>query len=603
VVGPVSFLLLGKAHQEDVQPLSLLDSLLDVYAEVLRKLASAGAEWVQMDEPCLVLDLSDEARAAFGKAYAKLAKAVPSLKILVATYFDELRENLPTALNLPVAGLHLDLVRAPKQLDAALAKIDDKLCLSLGVVDGRNVWRTEFDKALPMLRKAMDALGSERVMVAASCSMLHSPVDLTLEKKIDDEIRQWLAFATQKVSEIAVLTKAVNEGDAAVADALTANRQAQANRGTSTSIHNEKVKQRSQAVTESMMNRQAPFAVRRKEQHARLNLPAFPTTTIGSFPQTPEIRAARADFKKGRTSEDVYRAAMQSEIEKAIRFQEEIGLDVLVHGEPERTDMVEYFGERLTGFVFTTFGWVQSYGTRCVRPPIIFGDVDRPSPMTVDWSTYAQSLTKFPVKGMLTGPVTILQWSFVRDDQPRSETCRQIGLAIRDEVVDLEAAGIQVIQIDEPAIREGLPLRRDGWSDYLTWAVNCFRLSASGVRNDTQIHTHMCYSEFNDIIDSIGRMDADVISMETSRSQMELLQAFRDYHYPNEIGPGVYDIHSPRVPTEEEMEGLLRKAREVISADQLWVNPDCGLKTRRWEEVKPSLKLMVAAAKKMRELT
>jgi 5-methyltetrahydropteroyltriglutamate--homocysteine methyltransferase len=600
LVGPVTFLLLGKSHSEDVKPLDLLDSLLDVYIEVLKKLASAGAEWVQMDEPSLVLDLSPDARAAFGKAYDKLTKAVPSLKILVATYFDDLRENMEIAFKLPVAAVHLDLVRAPQQLEAALKLIPKTMALSVGVVDGRNVWRTDYDKAIPKVRKAVDALGKDRVMVAASCSMLHSPVDLKLETKMDEEIKQWLAFATQKVNEIAVITKAVNEGEAAVANELKANREAAANRRTSVKIHNEKTKKRSASVTEEMMKRTSPFVIRQVLQREKLKLPIFPTTTIGSFPQTPEIRAVRADFNKGVKSLDEYNDAMKKEIEYAIRFQEEIGLDVLVHGEAERTDMVEYFGERLNGFVFSTFGWVQSYGSRCVRPPIIFGDVFREKPMTVDWSTYAQSLTKLPVKGMLTGPVTILQWSFVRDDQPRGETCRQIGLAIRDEVVDLEAAGIKVIQIDEPAIREGLPLRHDRWNEYLEWAVNCFRLSASGVRDETQIHTHMCYSEFNDMIEAIGKMDADVISMETSRSQMELLHAFRDYKYPNEIGPGVYDIHSPRVPTVEEMEALLRKAREVISADQLWVNPDCGLKTRRWEEVKPSLIRMVAAAKKMR---
>ncbi|RQV97135.1 5-methyltetrahydropteroyltriglutamate--homocysteine S-methyltransferase [bacterium] len=600
LVGPVTFLLLGKAHADDVTPPALLDDLLEVYVEVLKLLRDAGAEWVQLDEPCLVLDLTKEAHAAYRTAYEKLTKAVPGLKILLATYFDELRENIKLAFSLPVAAVHLDLVRAPQQLDAALKTIPRKMSLSVGVVDGRNVWKTEFDRVINTVHTAADVLGNERVMVAPSCSMLHSPVDLNAEQKMDGEIKQWLAFATQKVSEIAVITKAVNKGEVAVAEELKANREACANRKTSRKIHNDATKKRSAAVTDAMMSRKSPFAARRKVQQEALQLPVFPTTTIGSFPQTPEIRAIRADFKNGKKSLDEYNAAMKKEIEYAIRFQEEIGIDVLVHGEAERTDMVEYFGEQLKGFVFTTFGWVQSYGSRCVRPPIIFGDVFREKPMTVEWATYAQSLTKLPVKGMLTGPVTILQWSFVRDDQPRSETCRQIGLAIRDEVVDLEAAGIQVIQIDEPAIREGLPLRKDRWNEYLEWAVNCFRLSASGVRDETQIHTHMCYSEFNDMIEAIGRMDADVISMETSRSQMELLQAFRDYKYPNEIGPGVYDIHSPRVPSEEEMERLLRKACEVISADQLWVNPDCGLKTRRWEEVKPSLQRMVSAAKKLR---
>ncbi|MBU0509444.1 5-methyltetrahydropteroyltriglutamate--homocysteine S-methyltransferase [bacterium] len=599
LLGPVSFLHLGKSIGGGVKPLSLLDSLLEVYIEVLRRLADAGAGWVQIDEPCLVLDLPEEVRAAFNKTYSRLA-ASAKIKILLTSYFDELRENLDLTFRLPVAAVHLDLVRAPQQLEKALAAIPQDKILSLGVVDGRNVWRSDLDAILRVIRMATEKLGKERVFIAPSCSLLHSPVDLDLETGLDDELRSWMAFAKQKVHEIVILARAVNEGEHAVAEELKANREAHATRRTSKRIHNPAVKERVTRITPEMFDRPAPFAIRRKAQETALGLPPFPTTTIGSFPQTKEIRAARADFNKGKSTAGQYKATLRTEIEKAIRFQEEIGLDVLVHGESERSDMVEYFGEQLEGFAFTRNGWVQSYGSRCVRPPVIFGDVSRPEPMTVAWSKYAQSLTRRPVKGMLTGPVTILQWSFVRDDQPRKTTCEQIALAILDEVLDLEAAGIKVIQIDEPAIREGLPLRRDRWNDYLTWAVNCFRLSAAGAKSETQIHTHMCYSEFNDIIAAIGRMDADVISIESSRSKMELLAAFKEYQYPNDIGPGVYDIHSPRVPTVEEMEELLRRALQVIAPEQLWVNPDCGLKTRSWEEVRPALKHMVDAARRIR---
>ncbi|MFZ5432820.1 MAG: 5-methyltetrahydropteroyltriglutamate--homocysteine S-methyltransferase [Calditrichota bacterium] len=601
LVGPVTFLLLGKAVTDDVKPLELLDSLLDVYIEVLKRLAAAGAEWIQIDEPCLVLDQTDDVRAAFRTAYAKLSAAVPDLKLLVTTYFDELRDNLATALELPVAGLHLDLVRAPRQFQEILKSFPKDKYLSLGVVDGRNVWRSDLERILTTVRTASNLLGNDRIFIAPSCSLLHSPVDLDLETGLDPELRQWLAFATQKVREIALITKAVNDGDAVIAAELQSNRDAVAARRTSPRIHNPQVKERVRSVTPDLLNRQSVFAARKQAQQKILGLPPFPTTTIGSFPQTPEIRAARADFNKHRISAEQYETVLKQEIAGAIRFQEEIGLDVFVHGESERSDMVEYFGEQLNGFAFTRNGWVQSYGSRCVRPPIIYGDVRREQPMTVSWAKYAQSLTKRPVKGMLTGPVTILQWSFVRDDQPRKETCMQIALAIRDEVVDLEAAKIQVIQIDEPAIREGLPLRRDGWNDYLTWAVDCFRISAAGVRDDTQIHTHMCYSEFNDIIAAIGRMDADVISIESSRSKMELLRAFEEYRYPNDVGPGVYDIHSPRIPSIAEMVELLDKAIEVVPPDQIWVNPDCGLKTRRWEEVRPALTAMVEAARQVRK--
>jgi len=600
LLGPVSLLLLGKGRDAAVKPLSLLPALLAVYEEVLKRLKEAGADWVQMDEPCLALDLDADARAAFTSAYSRLAGEASGLKILVATYFEGLRENLPTALRLPVAALHLDLVRAPDQIDRALAEIARTLSLSLGVIDGRNIWRSDLDRALAVVERAVKALGPERVLVAPSCSLIHSPVDLELETGLDAELRGWLAFAKQKVHEVALLARAAREGRDAVKDDLAASRRAMERRRTSTRIHDGAVKKRSASVIESMVRRRSPYGSRRRVQEERLGLPPFPTTTIGSFPQTGEVRAARAEFKAGKRSQADYESFLRAETERTIRFQEEVGLDVLVHGEFERNDMVEYFGEQLSGFAFTKNGWVQSYGSRYVKPPIIYGDVARPRAMTVEWSRYAQSLTRKPVKGMLTGPVTILQWSFVRDDQPRSETCRQLALAIRDEVGDLEAAGIRVIQIDEPAMREGLPLRREDWKAYLSWAVDAFRLASSGVRDDTQIHTHMCYAQFNDIIEAVGAMDADVISMETSRSRMELLSAFRRYRYPNEIGPGVYDIHSPRVPAREEMETLLRKALEVLSPSQLWVNPDCGLKTRRWEEVRPALASMVEAARSLR---
>ncbi|UCG53469.1 MAG: 5-methyltetrahydropteroyltriglutamate--homocysteine S-methyltransferase [Candidatus Latescibacterota bacterium] len=600
LLGPISFLLLGKSKDPDVEPISLLDDLLFVYDDVLQRLAQAGAEWVQIDEPCLVLDLDPKVLEAFKIGYSVIEHAVPDLKILIATYFGELRENLDVLFELPGHAVHLDLVRGPDQLDETLSKIPDDKILSLGVVNGRNIWKTDLAQTLPVLKNACEALGPERVWVGPSCSLLHSPVDVSLETKLDEELRSWLAFSKQKCEEIVTLARAFNEGEAAVENELTANREAVAARSTSTLIHNDEVKKRTRSVSTDMLFRHRPFPERRDVQRETLCLPVFPTTTIGSFPQTKEVRAARAEFRSGKRDASEYEKFLEEEIEKTIRFQEEIGLDVLVHGESERNDMVEYFGEQLSGFAFTKNGWVQSYGSRCVKPPIIFGDIQRPAPMTLDWARYAQSLTEKPVKGMLTGPVTILQWSFVRNDQPRSETCRQIALAIRDEVLDLETAGIRVIQIDEPALREGFPLRRDQWESYLEWAVEAFRIASSGVRDETQIHTHMCYSEFNEIIEAISEMDADVISIEASRSQMELLSAFKDYHYPNEIGPGVYDIHSPRVPTREEIVSLLEKAVEVLDPGQLWVNPDCGLKTRRWEEVRPSLAAMVEAARMMR---
>ena len=600
LLGPVSFLLLGKSHHSGVSPLTLLPQLLPVYIEVLRELAVAGADWIQLDEPCLALDLDQAAQQATQEAYNQLSTVSPRLRLLLATYFGNLGENLSLALQLPVAGLHLDLVRAPEQLEQALARVPSTLSLSLGVIDGRNVWRTNLGQALAMIDQAVQVVGTERVLVAPSCSLLHVPLDLQQEVQLDDELRSWLAFAQQKLDEVVLLTQGSNTGQEAIASALEANRQAFARRRGSSRIHNEDVTRRVQAIVDVPARRQSPYVERRQRQQERFHLPLLPTTTIGSFPQTAEVRAARAAHKSGKLSQDDYHAFLRKEIERAIRFQEEIGLDVLVHGEFERSDMVEYFGEQLDGFFFTQHGWVQSYGSRCVRPPIIYGDVARQQPMTVAWSSYAQSLTEQPVKGMLTGPVTILQWSFVRDDQPREQTCYQLALAMRDEVQDLEAAGIGIIQIDEPALREGLPLRHAEWSSYLTWAINCFRLASSGVRDETQIHTHMCYSEFNDIIEEIGRMDADVLSIEASRSQLELLDTFVTYHYPNEIGPGIYDIHSPRIPSAAEFEAILRNILRVLPPEQVWVNPDCGLKTRRWEEVRPALANLVAAANTVR---
>ena len=601
VLGPVTYLKLGKSKDAGFDPIALIDRLTPVYVEMLKQLAAAGATWVQLDEPCLVLDLDEPLRKALAGAYAVFAREVPALKIMLATYFGALGDNLDAALALPVAGLHLDLVRAPAQLDAVVAEAPRDLVLSLGVIDGRNVWRTNLPAVLDRLEPVVAQRGDDRIQIAPSCSLLHVPVDLAIEDALDPDLKSWLAFAVQKMEELATLGGALAEGRDAVEEKLAASAAAAQARETSAKIHNSTVASRLGALTSEMGRRRSPFASRRELQRKRLRLPPFPTTTIGSFPQTEDVRKARAAHAKGALSDADYRAFLQTKTESAVRWQEEVGVDVLVHGEFERNDMVQYFGEQLAGYAFTKHGWVQSYGSRYVRPPIIFGDVSRPAPMTVEWSAYAQSLTEQPMKGMLTGPVTMLQWSFVRDDMERSQVCKQIALALRDEVVDLEKAGIGIIQIDEPALREGLPLRRAEWPAYLEWAVESFRLAASGVADETQIHTHMCYSEFNDIIDSIGALDADVISIETSRSRMELLDAFVNYSYPNEIGPGVYDIHSPRVPPAEEMAELLVKAKERLAADQIWVNPDCGLKTRKWAEVEPALVNMVAAARQLRE--
>ena len=599
LIGPVTFLSLGKAKDPDLDPLTLLNALLPVYAEVLSSLAAAGADWVQLDEPILSLDLTDGQAAALEDAYAALSST--GVKILIATYFDRLGGNLDVVLKLPVDGLHVDLVRAPEELEGVLKAWPWERVLSLGVIDGRNIWRADLEKALAKVEKALTARGQGGVQIAPSCSLIHTPVDLDAEQKLDAELKSWLAYSRQKLLEVAALKTAVAGDKNAASQAFADSAAAVASRAVSDRINDPAVRVRAAAVAEKDLDRGASFEVRRERQRARLKLPAFPTTTIGSFPQTEAVRRARAAFKRGEIDAVAYDAFLKSATEEAVRKQKELGLDVLVHGEFERNDMVEYFGEQLQGFTFTQNGWVQSYGSRYVKPPIIFGDVSRPRPMTVAWSRYAQSLSKKPMKGMLTGPVTILQWSFARDDQPRSETCRQIALAIRDEVADLERAGIPVVQIDEPALREGLPLRRSEWDAYLAWAVDCFRLAAAGAGPDTQIHTHMCYCEFNDIMPSIAALDADVISIETSRSDMELLESFSEFKYPNEIGPGVYDIHSPRCPHTEDMTALLAKAREQLAPDQIWVNPDCGLKTRRWDEVLPALKNMVEAARHMRK--
>ena len=600
LIGPVTFLKLAKSAEAGFDPLSLLDRLLPVYIEVLRELAARGAEWVQLDEPCLVLDLDVATRDALRRAYAAFADALPALKIMLASYFGGLGDNLNTAMSLPISGLHIDLVRAPNQLDDVLKKAPKGLVLSLGVIDGRNIWRANLPDILDRLEPVAAKRGADQIQIAPSCSLLHVPIDLEQETDLDPELKAWLAFSVQKMDELATLGAALARGRDAVKDALAASMAAAAARRASPKVRDPAVTERMATVTPALGKRGSAFAERAEIQHARFKLPPFPTTTIGSFPQTTDVRNARAAHARGALSDGAYRTFLQNQTARTVRWQENIGLDVLVHGEFERNDMVQHFGEQLSGFAFTKHGWVQSYGSRYVRPPVLFGDVSRPKPMTVDWWTFAQSLTKLPMKAMLTGPVTILNWSFVRDDLPRSDVCRQIALAIRDEVSDLESAGAGMIQIDEAALREGLPLRKSEWGGYLDWAVESFRLCSSGVRDETQIHTHMCYSEFNDIIDAIGAMDADVISIETSRSRMELLDAFRGYQYPNEIGPGVYDIHSPRVPETSEMTELLQLARQRLSDAQLWINPDCGLKTRKWEEVRPALVNMVAAARQLR---
>nr|WP_294794846.1 5-methyltetrahydropteroyltriglutamate--homocysteine S-methyltransferase [uncultured Mucilaginibacter sp.] len=597
LVGPVSYLLLGKEKEEGFDRVDLIKKLVPVYIKIINRLKHLGAEWIQLDEPCLALDLSKKEKEAFEFAYRAIANRVSGVKLLVATYFEALLDNTQLAVNLPVAALHIDLVRAPEQLDEVLRLIPNNLQLSLGVVDGRNVWKNDYEDSLKLINKAVEKLGTDRIIIAPSCSLLHSPIDLEGETSIDPEVKNWMAFAKQKLNEVSEL-KQIAEGNN---NLLTANKKAIESRRVSNKVHKQEVKGRVIALIDTDAIRSSNFSVRQQIQRERFNLPLFPTTTIGSFPQTDDIRQLRAKFKKGDLTLEQYEKEIEQATIDVIRWQEEIGLDVLVHGEFERNDMVEYFGEQLDGFLFTRNGWVQSYGSRCVKPPVIYGDVSRPKDMTVRWTKFAAAQTNKPMKGMLTGPVTILQWSFVRDDQSREVTTNQIALAIRDEVLALEAAGIGIIQIDEAAIREGLPLRKAKQPLYLDWAVKAFRITASGVKDETQVHTHMCYSEFNNIIEHIAAMDADVITIETSRSQMELLQAFANFEYPNEIGPGVYDIHSPRVPGTEEMASLLAKAAQLLPVQHLWVNPDCGLKTRKWPETKAALINMVTAAKQARE--
>lgn len=595
LLGPVSFLYLSKA--KDINKLDLLDSLARQYAYLLQELAARKIEWLQMDEPILALDLDDDWLKAFERAYAYFRTGKP--KLLLTTYFANVSRYQAFITNLPVDGIHIDLVRAPEQLGPWVNAIPSHWVLSAGVIDGRNIWRNDLDKTLALLEPWLPRLG-ERLWVAPSCSLLHTPVSLVYEDKLDAEIKSWLAFADEKLLELKTLAQALSHGADSVAEVLAISRAAIASRNASLRVHATEVKARLTALSAINEERASHFTSRQLKQRQRLNLPLLPTTTIGSFPQTPDIRACRAAYKKGAIDHAQYQRDMAQHIAFAIGEQEALDLDVLVHGEAERNDMVEFFGEQLSGYVFTQNGWVQSYGSRCVKPPVIYGDVSRPHPMTVATASFAQSLSGRPVKGMLTGPITMLQWSFVRDDQPRETTALQLALAIRDEVDDLQKAGIAIIQIDEPALREGLPLQKAAWAHYLQWAVRAFKLSASVANDDTQIHTHMCYAEFNDILPAIAAMDADVITIETSRSAMELLDGFGEFAYPNEIGPGVYDIHSPRVPSVEAMEKLIKRAMEVIPIERLWINPDCGLKTRSWNETKLALQYMVQVAKQLR---
>ncbi len=597
LIGPVSYLLLGKEKEEGFEKIDLIKKIVPVYVDILKRLKKEGAAWVQMDEPFLALDLTQKEKEAFVYAYKEIKKECPEIKTLLTTYFEGLHQNTSFAVSLPVSALHIDLVRASKQLDNVLTLMPDTLSLSIGVVDGRNIWKNDYIRSLAHIKKAIAVIGKDRLMIAPSCSLLHTPFDLDLETDIHPEIKNWMAFAKQKLKEVNELDEIIEGNN----DLLLENLKAISSRSLSKLIHKQDIKRRTMAITDQDAQRHSVFAERQKIQQQNFGLPLFPTTTIGSFPQTDDIRQLRARLKKREITQEQYDTEIEQATIAAIRWQEEIGIDVLVHGEFERNDMVEYFGEQLNGFLFTKNGWVQSYGSRCVKPPVIYGDVSRPNDMTVRWSSFAQANTKKLMKGMLTGPVTILQWSFVRDDQPRAETTYQIALAIRDEVIALEKAGIKVIQIDEPAIREGLPLLKEDRAEYLDWAVRAFRISASGVKDETQIHTHMCYSEFNDIIQHIAQMDADVITIETSRSQMELLEAFADFKYPAEIGPGVYDIHSPRIPTVDEMVSLLEKAAVLLPAENIWVNPDCGLKTRKWPETQVALQNMVKAAQVARE--
>jgi 5-methyltetrahydropteroyltriglutamate--homocysteine methyltransferase len=602
LLGPVSFLALGKADRgSSVNPITLLDKLVPVYVELLKALKAAGAESVQIDEPTLVFDLSPELKAAFKPAYEALT-AAGGPSIVVATYFGDIVHNFDVLPAFAKAqGLHVDLVRNPEQLEPVIKQLGANQFLSAGVVDGRNIWKNDFSKSLALLQTAIKALGAERVIVATSSSLLHTPHTLASEKKLPADVYEWFSFASEKVKEVAILAKAVTDAEAVRAE-LDANAAAMKARSESNRTNDPKVKERQSQVTEAMHNRKTEFDNRYAQQKKHLSLPLFPTTTIGSFPQTSEIRVQRNKFTKGEINEQQYDDFIKKEIDLAVQIQDELGLDVYVHGEPERNDMVQYFGERLQGYVFTTHAWVQSYGSRCVRPPIIVGDISRPAPMTVKESKYAASVSKKPMKGMLTGPVTCLRWSFPRVDVHQSVQCQQLALALRDEVVDLEKNGIFVIQVDEPALREGLPLRKGSERDaYLKWAVNSFKLATAAVEDSTQVHSHFCYSEFQDFFHAIAALDADVLSIENSKSDAKLLKVFIDESYPRHIGPGVYDIHSPRVPNEAEFKQRIQEMLEFLRPEQLWINPDCGLKTRKWDEVKGALTHMVNAAKYFRE--
>ena len=599
LVGPITLTYLGKKKEDfgcRIEKI-LLPKLLPAYAQLLRELAAEGVDWIQIDEPILATDVAQVWLDAFAPVYKELANT--GVRIILGTYFAGVAEHVKLLGSLPVHGVHIDCVRAPEQLAVFAEQFSTNKVLSVGLIDGRNVWKANLTQIIDTL-EPVKAKFQNNLWIAPSCSLLHSPQDLAVEEKLNGEIKSWMAFAAQKLVELGVVKRALEHGKDSVAAELKASDAAAADRATNKLIHNDAVKARLANLPKGADQRKSPFAERIKAQQAWMNLPILPTTTIGSFPQTTEIRHARAAFKKGELSAADYDAAMKKEIAYCVEVQEKLNIDVPVHGEAERNDMVEYFGEQLQGYCFTQFGWVQSYGSRCVKPPIIFGDVSRPNPMTVYWSTYAQSLTKRPMKGMLTGPVTMFKWSFVRNDIPLSEVAKQIALALNDEVLDLEKAGIKVIQIDEPAIREAMPLKKSQWKEFLDWACESFRLSSTGAEDSTQIHTHMCYSEFNDILDAIASMDADVITIETSRSDMELLTAFGDFKYPNDIGPGVYDIHSPRVPTDAEVEHLLRKAMEVVPVERLWVNPDCGLKTRGWKETLEQLEVMMRVTEKLR---
>ena len=595
IIGPLTYLRLGKS-KDGSNKLDLLPALITAYKSLLDALGKTGIEWLQIDEPALVTELEVEWQDAAIQAYRQLQER--PFKVIVATYFGQLQDNLRLACELPVDGLHLDTINAKEEIEQAINLLGNNKVLSLGIINGRNIWINDLNTTLDWLEPIHQRIG-ERLWLAPSCSLLHVPVDLNSEEKLDDEVKSWLCFAVQKLDELSTLACALNEGRESVADSLATNRAVIDNRKSSTRVHNPKVKNALSRVNDTMAKRQSPYALRALEQDKKLNLPLYPSTTIGSFPQTTGIRQSRRDFRLGKLSGEKYQLAMEEEVAHCVREQEALGLDVLVHGEPERNDMVEYFGEQLDGYTSSQFGWVQSYGSRCVKPPIIYGDISRPSAMTVEWACYAQSLTKKPMKGMLTGPVTILNWSFVRDDQSRSQTCLQLALAIREEVLDLENAGIDIIQIDEAALREGLPLRQSQWQGYLDWAIRAFRIAANGVSDTTQIHTHMCYSEFNDIIAAIADMDADVITIETSRSDMSLLDVFDEFHYPNQIGPGVYDIHSPNIPSVESIVELMQKAEQRIPSERLWINPDCGLKTRGWQEVIPALRNMMQAREEL----